>query len=604
MNAGGRLGVPVWAVLVAVLASGFTGGRPGPGAAPGPAAASVLDGGVIWEVLEPGGGTVDAAGRYTAPGTPGTYHLRATSRAEPTRSAVVAVEVTATCWRLLPLDRVRVIAAPGASTAMVGGKIQGSTESATNAFVDLFTIDAAPSPNPAVTELVFANGIPYRFLRYWGPAGSHGQVAELEFLSGSTRLRGAGFGTVGTRSGNPWQNALDGDPATFFDGLLESDVYVGIDVASGHQVAAPTFSPPDGSYTGPQSITVSSATPGTSIRYTLDGSDPLAGGIAYAGPVEISRTGILRAAAAKDCMAASSSSAVYQIGASAESAQSSIHIGNSLTDSIEPYLRPLASAAGITLDWWRYTIPGIGTYVYADNPTGGNGLESAPTQDVRVFLRSRPFGHVAFQPAANMPCVPTGHASESPAAWRSDAVNVAEAWDDAWARNASVQLWIYATWPAPAEPANCMSGSWNRDPLLWNPPRATTWDEGVALMLEYDERVRADLARLHPERPAPRVVPAGLALQRLKARVEAGAVPGIGTGDFFAAVFQAGLSADDHLTPGGRYLVSLVHFAVLFQRSPVGLPHPGTGLTDAQAAVFQQVAWETAQGYAWSGLSR
>ncbi len=38
---------------------------------------------VTWRVREPGGGTVDAAGRYTAPLVPGTYHVVAESVAEP-----------------------------------------------------------------------------------------------------------------------------------------------------------------------------------------------------------------------------------------------------------------------------------------------------------------------------------------------------------------------------------------------------------------------------------------------------------------------------------------------------------------------------------------
>jgi hypothetical protein len=50
--------------------------------------------GVTWSVLEgAAGGTVTAAGVYTAPATGGTYHLVATSAADPTRSATAAVTV-------------------------------------------------------------------------------------------------------------------------------------------------------------------------------------------------------------------------------------------------------------------------------------------------------------------------------------------------------------------------------------------------------------------------------------------------------------------------------------------------------------------------------
>ena len=50
---------------------------------------------VTWSVVEPSGGTVNTAGLYTAPGTAGTYHVRATSVADPTKSAQATVTVTA-----------------------------------------------------------------------------------------------------------------------------------------------------------------------------------------------------------------------------------------------------------------------------------------------------------------------------------------------------------------------------------------------------------------------------------------------------------------------------------------------------------------------------
>ena len=41
---------------------------------------------VNWSVLEAGGGTITSAGVYTAPSTPGTYHIVATSQADPAQS--------------------------------------------------------------------------------------------------------------------------------------------------------------------------------------------------------------------------------------------------------------------------------------------------------------------------------------------------------------------------------------------------------------------------------------------------------------------------------------------------------------------------------------
>src|SRR5206468_3617554 len=78
-----------------------------------PASASVMTGGtatftatvsgtttgqstaVTWSVQEAGGGTVDTAGKYTAPATAGTYHVLATSVADTSKSKSATVTVTA-----------------------------------------------------------------------------------------------------------------------------------------------------------------------------------------------------------------------------------------------------------------------------------------------------------------------------------------------------------------------------------------------------------------------------------------------------------------------------------------------------------------------------
>jgi len=57
---------------------------------------------VIWSVQESGGGTVSTAGLYTAPATGGTFHVRATSVADPTKSASATVTVTAVSVAVSP----------------------------------------------------------------------------------------------------------------------------------------------------------------------------------------------------------------------------------------------------------------------------------------------------------------------------------------------------------------------------------------------------------------------------------------------------------------------------------------------------------------------
>ena len=68
---------------------------------------------VTWSVLESGGGSVDAAGHYTAPGLVGTYHVRASLVDDPNVTATVAVTVT--------FSKIDVIAgAPGGQGAVDG----------------------------------------------------------------------------------------------------------------------------------------------------------------------------------------------------------------------------------------------------------------------------------------------------------------------------------------------------------------------------------------------------------------------------------------------------------------------------------------------------
>jgi hypothetical protein len=67
-------------------------------------------GAVTWSVSEPGGGTVDGSGLYTAPASTGTFHVVATSAADPTAIAVaqVVVQEGGPGSEILPPDRLTV----------------------------------------------------------------------------------------------------------------------------------------------------------------------------------------------------------------------------------------------------------------------------------------------------------------------------------------------------------------------------------------------------------------------------------------------------------------------------------------------------------------
>jgi len=64
-------------------------------------------------------------------------------------------------------------------------------------------------------------------------------------------------------------------------------------------VEAPVLSLTTGLYTSPQSVTISSATSGATIYYTLDGSDPTTGSAAYNTAITVSSTTTIKAIAVK-----------------------------------------------------------------------------------------------------------------------------------------------------------------------------------------------------------------------------------------------------------------------------------------------------------------
>jgi alpha-glucosidase (family GH31 glycosyl hydrolase) len=87
-------------------------------------------------------------------------------------------------------------------------------------------------------------------------------------------------------------------------------------ISQTNPVAAPTFTPGGGSYSSPQSVTISTTTAGASIRYTTNGSTPTSTtGTLYTGPVSISSTTTLQAIAYATGMSDSSvTSATYSFG--------------------------------------------------------------------------------------------------------------------------------------------------------------------------------------------------------------------------------------------------------------------------------------------------
>lgn len=89
-----------------------------------------------------------------------------------------------------------------------------------------------------------------------------------------------------------------------------------VQVTPGPAAAPPQFSPAAGTYSTSQNVTLTDTTPGSTMYYTLDGSDPTSGSAVYSGPIAVTSTEIIKAIAMASGDAASPiSTASYTIGA-------------------------------------------------------------------------------------------------------------------------------------------------------------------------------------------------------------------------------------------------------------------------------------------------
>ncbi|HEY5705410.1 MAG TPA: PA14 domain-containing protein [Terrimicrobiaceae bacterium] len=144
-------------------------------------------------------------------------------------SAVVA---TANYGTISAGDVIRYYPREGFTSRMTGGVFEGTNgDPDTGPYTTIHTIATNPSLSWSAVNVSLGS---YRYLRYRGPNGSHGNVAEMEFYRAGVKLTGTGFGTPGSWSnvGNTFAKALDGNVNTFFDGPNSDGNYVGIDAGS------------------------------------------------------------------------------------------------------------------------------------------------------------------------------------------------------------------------------------------------------------------------------------------------------------------------------------------------------------------------------------
>lgn len=101
------------------------------------------------------------------------------------------------------------------------------------------------------------------------------------------------------------------------------------------------------------------------------------------------------------------------------------------------------------------------------------------------------------------------------------------------------------------------------------------------------------------------LIPAGQVMAAAARMAEAGQLPGLGTRrDFFAD--------DIHPNDLGNWLVAMTHYAVLYHRTPLGLPAqlaradgtPATPPLPDTAHFLQELVWKVVTGYPASGVAK
>lgn len=157
----------------------------------------------------------------------------------------------------------------------------------------------------------------------------------------------------------------------------------------------------------------------------------------------------------------------------------------------------------------------------------------------------------------------------------------------AWAGNPSARVYLYETWHA-------LDGEED-----W----LARLDEDLGRHWEA-EVLRPALARQDPPIRPIYVVPGGQVMAAFVRRLEAS--DGIGPLSSRADLFRDEI----HFNDFGAYLVALTHYAVLYGRSPVGLPHAVPAedgrmveIGTEVAAAMQEVVWEVVITYPPTGVA-
>ncbi|KIC34108.1 hypothetical protein [Leisingera sp. ANG-S5] len=117
-------------------------------------------------------------------------------------------------------------------------------------------------------------------------------------------------------------------------------------------------------------------------------------------------------------------------------------------------------------------------------------------------------------------------------------------------------------------------------------------------------------SRRTPQQPV-YLIPGGQVLAAVARAAEAGEIPGLASRESLFARTPEGDLDTIHINDLGAYVIALTHYAVLYQRSPEGLPHQLTRADGSPAQVFrpeaaakvQAIVWDTVRALPRTGIA-
>ncbi len=265
------------------------------------------------------------------------------------------------------------------------------------------------------------------------------------------------------------------------------------------------------------------------------------------------------------------------------------HLGHSLIGrDIPVFFQQLAEAAGFSGHSYNSQL-GWGTSLRdhwqgVDAIAGFDDMNAAPAwADPRLSLESGTHDVLVLTEMVEL---------KDAIRWHESSIHLAKWAMLARAARPDLRIYLYESWHDLSVPEGWLERL-DADPSqLW---------EG-ALLAE---------AMAQPDTGTVYVIPAGRVLAALVRHVEGmGGVPGMtDRTDLFARNADGSLDTI-HINDIGAYLVALVHFATIYQRSPVGLPHtltradgsPATPPDPALAAIMQDIVWSVVQNLPVTGI--